>query len=44
MKSLIAISIVLLALSVEWLSLLVLGMWTMGAAVWLVKQAGDRGY
>ena len=44
MKVAIVISVVLLLLSVEWLSLLVLGLWTTGAALWLVKQAGDRGY
>lgn len=36
------ISAVLLSLSVEWLSLLVLACWTMAAALWLVVQAGKH--
>ena len=42
-KVLAAISVPLLLLSVEWLSLLVLGLWTAGIALWLIKEMGDHG-
>lgn len=36
-------SIVLLMLGVEWLSLLVLGLWAMGVVLWLIVQMGEHG-
>ena len=37
------IFIVLLTLGVEWLSLAVLSVWTMAAALWLIVEAGKHG-
>lgn len=37
------ISVVLLMLGIEWLSVLVLACWVCGAALWLVYQAGQHG-
>ena len=43
MLFLIIISLVLMSLSVEWLSLLVLAIWLGYAAIWLIKEAGEHG-
>ena len=43
-KMLAAISVPLLLLSVEWLSLLVLGLWATGIGLWLIVQIGEHGY
>lgn len=43
-KMLAAISVPLLLLSVEWLSLLVLGLWAAGIGLWLIVQIGEHGY
>ena len=36
-------SIVLMMLGIEWLSLAVLSVWTMAAALWLIAEAGKHG-
>lgn len=35
-------SIVLMMLGIEWLSLLVLGLWVSGLALWLIVQMGEH--
>lgn len=39
-----AVSIVLLLLGVEWLSLLILGIWVAAVALWLIVEIGKHGY
>jgi len=38
----IIMSIVAMMLGIEWLSLLVLGLWAMGIALWLIVQMGEH--
>lgn len=39
-----AISLALLMLSIEWLSLLILGIWVAAIALWLIVEIGKHGY
>lgn len=39
-----AVSIALLMLSIEWLSLLVLGIWVAAIGLWLIVEIGKHGY
>lgn len=43
-KGAVAISIALLTLCIEWLSLLVLGIWVIAIALWLIVEIGKHGY
>lgn len=42
MTIVLAMTIVLMALGIEWLSLLILGLWTGAAALWLIVKMGEH--